>query len=151
MVDLRRVLNDSFVSQPEPEQPVWPIYILNWLNYSFVLYTLFYFIYLNTCWAPNIEMSPKRFTMATIARYFLLPSRPTGLHSHLTVNEWLHVVYTARFEYPPKWLQHCFVVTQLVWRETADVSVHVPCTPYNHAPVYSVIFCEATHAGCMCV
>ena len=95
---------------------------------------------MNTCWAPNIETSLKRFTLATIPRYFLLPSRPTGLHSHLTLNEWLHVVSTARFEYPPRWLQHCFVVTQVVPRETADVSVHVLCTPYNHAPVYNVIF-----------
>ena len=33
-------------------------------------------------------------------------------------------------------------------RETAAVSAHVLCTPYNHAPVYSVTSFEARYVGC---
>ena len=44
-------------------------------------------------------------------------------------------LYTVHFEYPSKWLQ-------LVPYETTAVSVQVLCTPYNHAPVYSVILFE---------
>ena len=45
--------------------------------------------------------------------------------------------FTQRgFEYPPKWLQQCFVVTWLVPHETAAVSAHVLCSSYNHAPVH---------------
>ena len=40
-------------------------------------------------------------------------------------------------------LVHCLVVTWLVPRETAAVSPHVLCTPYNHSPVYSVTSFEA--------
>ena len=36
------------------------------------------------------------------------------------------------FQYPLKWLQCCLVVTWLVPRETAAVSLHVLCTPYSH-------------------
>ena len=43
------------------------------------------------------------------------------------------------------------VVTWLVPHETAAVSAHVLCTPYNHAPVYSVISFEATYARFACV
>ena len=35
-------------------------------------------------------------------------------------------------------LQRCLVVVWPVSRETAAVSVHMLCTPYSHAPVYSV-------------
>ena len=40
-----------------------------------------------------------------------------------------------------KWcayLQRYLVVAWLVPRETAAVSAHVLCTPYTHAPIYSV-------------
>ena len=33
------------------------------------LYLVFYFISMNTCWAPHREMSPRRFTMAAIALF----------------------------------------------------------------------------------
>ena len=46
------------------------------------------------------------------------------------------------FECPPKWRD--LVITLLVPHETAAVSAHVLCTPYNHAPVYSITSCEAT-------
>ena len=42
------------------------------------------------------------------------------------------------FEYPPKWLQLCSVVTWLVTCETAAILAHVLRTSYNHAPVYSI-------------
>ena len=63
------------------------------------------------------------------------------------------VVLYYVFEYQPKWCTDSavLVVTWLVPRETAAVSAHVLCTPYNHAPVYSVISFEATYVGCMCV
>ena len=37
-----------------------------------------------------------------------------------------------------EYLQRYVVVIWLVPRATAAVSAHVLCTPYNHAPVYSV-------------
>ena len=60
-------------------------------------------------------------------------------------NSTLTVAFTQRvFEYSPKWLQRCFSCAWLVPRETAAISAHVLCTPYNHAPVYSVTLFEAT-------
>ena len=50
--------------------------------------------------------------------------------------------FTARFECTPKWRN--LVITLLMPRETAAVQAHVLCTPYNHAPVYSITSCEAT-------
>ena len=47
----------------------------------------------------------------------------------------------------PKWLQRCLADTWLVPWETAAVSAQVLCTPYNHAPAYSVTL----SVGCMCV
>ena len=54
-----------------------------------------------------------------------------------TRNEWLSL-YTVRSEYPPKWLQCCLAGSWLVPCKTAAVSAHILCTPYKHAPVYSV-------------
>ena len=45
------------------------------------------------------------------------------------------------FEFPSRWctsVPHYLVVKWLVPCETAAISVHILCTPYNHAPVYSV-------------
>ena len=45
------------------------------------------------------------------------------------------------FEFPSRWctsVPHYLVVKWLVSCEIAAISVHVLCTPYNHAPVYSV-------------
>ena len=89
-------------------------------------------LYMNTCWAPHLEMSPKCFTMATIQWYSL------SLHSsHMQL--WMsNCSFTQHvLEYPPKWLQRCLVVIWLVSHETADVLTQVLCTPYNHAPVCS--------------
>ena len=44
-------------------------------------------------------------------------------------------------------VQRCLVVTWLVPRETAAVSVQGLSTPYNHVPVYSVSLLEA--ASCL--
>ena len=41
------------------------------------------------------------------------------------------------FNYYYYW-QCCLVVTWLVPHDTAAILVHIPCAPYNHAPVYSV-------------
>jgi len=52
-------------------------------------------IYMSTCRAPHLEMSPKRFTMAT-----------TALCSASEQNKYALVVCDS--EYPPQWLQRCF-------------------------------------------
>ena len=51
----------------------------DFLPFSICLVLYFLFVYMNTSWAPHLEMSPKGFTMATIQRYSQLPSRPTAL------------------------------------------------------------------------
>ena len=105
------------------------------------------FIYWNTCWAPHLRMSSKRFTMATMA-LFLAPGQT---HCVLVVchSKWVTIFDTARCEEPPTWLQRCLVVTRLAPRETAAVSAQFLRTPYNHAPVYSVTFFEAAYIGCI--
>ena len=95
------------------------------------------FIYMNTSWAPHLEMSPKHFTMATTV---LLCSCAL-----VTCNsEWVTALHPAHFEYPPMWLQCCLVVTWLVPHEIAAILAQVLCTPFNHAPVYNVPLFEAT-------
>ena len=47
--------------------------------------------------------------------------------SRIRHSEWVQL-YTARFEYPQKWLQRWLVVAWLVSRETAAVWAHVLCT-----------------------
>ena len=37
------------------------------------------------------------------------------------------------------------IVTYLVACKAAAISAHMLCTPYNHAPVYSIISCKATY------
>ena len=49
-------------------------------------------------------------------------------------------------------LHHCFkclVVTWLMLCETAAISAHILCTPYNLAPVYSVSSFPAIYVGCI--
>ena len=46
-----------------------------------------------------------------------------------------------------RWLQHCLVVTWLEPCETAVISTQVLCTPYGHAPVFSV---RCTLFSCNC-
>ena len=66
-------------------------------------------------------------------------------------NERLLLLYTPCFEEPLKWLQCCLVVTWLVPHETAAVSAQVLCTPYNHAPDYSVILFADTCQVHLCL
>ena len=47
-------------------------------------------------------------------------------------------------------LQRCLVVAWLVPHETAAVLAHILCTPYNHAPVYSVTSFQAIYVAYMC-
>ena len=47
-------------------------------------------------------------------------------------------------------LQRCLVCYMRMPREAAAVSVHVLCSPYSHALVYSATLFKATHAGWMC-
>ena len=53
---------------------------------AILFYPLFIYVYYtNTYRAPYLEMSSKRFTMATVWRYSLLPSRPTALKPSCTI------------------------------------------------------------------
>ena len=58
--------------------------------------------------------------------------------------------HTAAFSVSTEvvYVQRCLVVTWLVPGETAAVSAHILCTPYNHAPCH-VTSCKATYIGCM--
>ena len=62
--------------------------------------------------------------------------------SHVIVDEWLYPFMTlCSFDIISTevvFWQHCLVVTWVVPHETVAVLVHILCTPYNHAPVYSV-------------
>ena len=48
-----------------------------------------------------------------------------------------------------QYLQCCSVVTWLRPREAVAISTHVPYTPYNHAPVYSILLFGTTIVGCV--
>ena len=54
--------------------------------------TFFFFFFTGP--TLHLEISPKRFTMATVQHCFLCPSRPTALWLSATLNEWLYL-YTA--------------------------------------------------------
>ena len=84
-----------------------------------------HFFLMNIWLAPDLETSPERFSMASIAIF----SASEQTHCVLVVcdSEWVTVAEVV-------YLQRCLVVTQLVPRETAAVSAHVVCTPYSHAP-----------------
>ena len=77
----------------------------------------------------------------------LLANRPTALaaSSHVT-DKWL-LLYTEHFWISIQVVTMLFV-TWLVPHETASVSMHSPCTPCNHAPIYKLqwkfIWIEAT-------
>ena len=90
--------------------------------------------------------------IAMIQRYSLVLSRLTALVLCVILNKWL-LPFKAQFWIFIKvvYWQCYLVVTWLVPHETAAVSTHVLCTPYNHAPVYSVTSFRATYVGCMCV
>ena len=78
-----------------------------------------------------------------IQRYSLLPSRLTALLSHLIMKE-----SDCSLEYSPPSGVFTALFWLLLWlvpREIAAASAHVLCTPYNHAPVYSVTSCKATN------
>ena len=59
-------------------------------------------------------------------------------------------LFIARFDHSLKWCTSSTVVIWLVPRETAVISAHVPCTPYNHIPVYSVILFVACFRFFLC-
>ena len=61
--------------------------------------------------------------------------------------------FMARFLISTKGMywQRCLVVTRLVPCETAAVSAHVLCIPYNHAPVFSVTSFEVTYVVWLCL
>ena len=81
-----------------------------------------------------------------------LCSRADSLGSCQITSEWLSL-FTVHFWTAIKavYSQRCLVVTWLVPRETAAISVRILCTPYSHAPVYSVMSFKATYVRFMCV
>ena len=78
-----------------------------------------------------------------LQRYLLHFRADPLCSSRVTLNERLYIDTTC-FQYPPKWLQYCLFVSWLGPHETAAVAVHVLCTPYSHAQVYSVSLFDAT-------
>ena len=62
----------------------------------------------NNCWAPHVETSPKRLTVAAIE---LSSLRPHFSRMRLSVSDC--GCHTARFQYPPKQFQRCFIATWL--------------------------------------
>ena len=65
--------------------------------------------------------------------------------------QWLTITFHSMFWISSEvvYLQCCLVVAWLVPRETAAVLAHVLCTPYSHAPVYSVTSFKATYIRCI--
>ena len=91
-------------------------------------------------------MNPKGLMMATLVLF----SASEGTHCTLVVCERMSdCSCTQRILNIP----HCLVFSWLLPHETAAVLVQVLCTPYNHAPVYSVTSCKAVvllHAKLWC-
>ena len=110
--------------------------------------------YMNTCTAPHLKISPKHFSPKhfTVAISIALASA-----SEQTRCFWYHVMLNDQLALPKAALFnffyniHWLVVTWLVPHGTAAISAYILCTLYSHAPVYSIIFSEATYVGCMCV
>ena len=90
-----------------------------------VFFTIFF--YMNTCWVPHLQMSPKHFTTATIA---LFPASELT-HCALVICNCERVTSFTQhiLNIPPEWLQCCLVVIWLVPCETVAVSAQVLCTP----------------------
>ena len=74
--------------------------------------------------------------IALTQRYSLPSSRLAALLSHVILDKRLQPVIAFFLKYPSKCSY--LVVAWLGPREAAAVSSHVLCTPYNHAPVYSI-------------
>ena len=81
-------------------------------------------------------------------------SRDVSLRWNKKQNKHTHArICAAFFEYPKwctcgaVWLSHGWPVLH----KTAAISMHVLCTPYNHAPVYSVTSFKATYIGRLAV
>ena len=68
-------------------------------------------------------------TVALHSAFWIASKVTVALHSAFWIASKVTVALHSAF---------CLFVTWLVPRETAAVSAHVLCTPYNHAPVYSV-------------
>ena len=106
-------------------------------------------IWYNTCQAPHFETSRERFTMATIVTLELF----SAVCSSCVWLEWVTEFYTGHSGCPLMWLKCSLVVRWLVPCRTAAISMHIMCTPYNHALVYCVTSFEATMRAhiCACV
>ena len=63
----------------------------------------------------------------------ILHSRADTLHSHVILHEWI-AFYKACLN--SHWSGVLTALARLVPHETAAVSAHVLCTPYNHAPCH---------------
>ena len=95
-------------------------------------------INLNVIFHTHVEHSP---TITTFMCEIFYASEQTH-HALVTLDsEWVTAALHSTFWISSKmvYLQRCSVGTWLVPCETAAISVHVLCTPYNHVLVYSVI------------
>ena len=98
---------------------------------------------MNSCRASHPEMSPERFTVASIAPF----STSQQIHCSLVVcdSEWVTIAVHSTFLnihrsgklYSPVWLLHDWCHVKLL------PSGRTFCDPTNHAPVYSVTYSEA--------
>ena len=94
-------------------------------------------------------MSPKCFIMETIALF----SASEKSHCALVVcdSEIVTVAVHRALRISTAAFQRCLAVARLVPRGTAAVTAHVLCTPYNHAPVYSVNIRSHMHKIHVCL
>ena len=67
----------------------------------FTIIIIIIIIIINTCWVPHLEMSPKRFTMATNSIALFTASEQTHALVVWNRNEW-QTLHSAFFEYPSK-------------------------------------------------
>ena len=92
-----------------------------------------------------IPVSVCHFRILSLSVCYYLVSSLSVCHYLVSSLSVCHFRISSLSQYPPKWFQRCLVVTWLVPRETAAVSAHVPCTPYNHAPMYSATIRSHIH------
>ena len=104
-----------------------------------------FLIDMNICCAPYLEISPKCLAMApmTLSSLCLLSGCMLLWTSDCNLTQ--RVLNIHRSAYGAVWMLYGWCHVKLL------TSTQVPCTPYSHAPVYSVTLFEATYVGCMYV
>ena len=140
----RRLIRDRSPGRPPPlSHSSWALLLL---LLSLLLITFF-------LWHNSPELSYYYYYWSLFLWHnSLLSGRLIGLMSHviLTKCQYPFVPYCLISTEVMYW-QRYLVVTWLVPPETAAASVHSLCSPYNHAPVYSITSFKVTSVGCLYV